>query len=255
MPSSDFVFLPGLKSKISKVCFLADSARSPLNFSKVDGGWNIELKTEGIPADVFNEASTVLVVEYEGELDVDPSPVLDHDLDNRFIVPLAKKENGAQDKLQRITAILEHPGVQEPAWQEFACGFSNKGAKVSWNFNLVEKNRFCINVEYANLTGRKLNALIKVGGKTHKVELQPTKSKTNPWAMFTLITTGSEVLDKGKGQVVSFELDKNNVLDDLDEMYKTPNERELGLTKFMLKSVVLKPFYPLPYEGYSNKVK
>jgi len=166
-----------------------------------------------------------------------------------------KKENGAQDKLQRITAVLEHPGVQEPAWHEFACGFSNKGAKVSWNFNLVDKNRFCINLEYANLTGRKLKALIKVGEETHKFELQPTNSQTNPWAMFAFVTTGSEILDAGKGQVLSFELDEEDVLDDLDEMYKTPHERELGLTKFMLKSVVLKPFYPLPYEEYSFDVK
>jgi len=255
MPTLDYVFLPGLKSEISKVYFLADKEKNPLKFTKVEGGWNIELKTDGIPDDVFNEASTVLVAEYEGELEIDSTPVLDQDFDNRFIVPLAKKENGAIGKTQRITPIWDHPGVQEPEYVEFACGFSHKNAKVSWKYNLMDKNRFCINVEYANLTGRKLKAIVKIGGKTHDIELQPTNNKANPWAIFTLVTTGSEILDTGKGQILSFEMAEENSLDDLDEMYKTPNKREQGLKKFMLKTIILKPFYPLPYEGYSYCVK
>ena len=55
--------------------------------------------------------------------------------------------------------------------------------------------------------------------------------------------------------MISFKLDKDNDLEDLDEMYVTPIMRETGLKKFMLKSVVLKPFYPLPIEGYSYKTK
>ena len=49
--------------------------------------------------------------------------------------------------------------------------------------------------------------------------------------------------------------DLEEILEELDEMYATPIKRETGLKKFMLKSVVLKPFYPLPYEGYSYKTK
>jgi alpha-L-fucosidase len=252
MPSSDNLFLPGLNSKINKVYFLADKSKEELAFTKVKGGYKINLMPADKSAAVYNADVTVLVVEYEGELDINTTPTLDHDLDNRFIPQLAKTENGCITTLQRVTPILDHPTVEQPHWEEFALGFSNPKAKLSWNFNLYQNNRFAINVEYANLTDDSIDAVIRMGDQIHSVNLPSTKDKSQPWGIFTLYNTGSELINSGEELELSFELSSGSAKKELDEKYATPIERETGLKNFMLKSIILKPFFPLPYSGYSS---
>ncbi|MCP4314444.1 MAG: alpha-L-fucosidase [Bacteroidetes bacterium] len=252
MPSSDFIFLPGLKSQVSRAYFLSDKEKRALDFTRTEGGYKIALLSSITDSFRYDRSNTVLVVEYEGKQDISTIPVLDHDFDNHFIPQLAEKENGCITQLQRIAATADHPALQEPRWEEFAQGFSQEGARLKWNYHLFDLNRFVINIEYANLTGEDIQGIVQVGGKTHPVRLPSTLSSTHPFEVFTLITTGSLELEPGEMQELSFQIKPGQNIESLDENVPTSDERVRNLRRFMLKSVILKPFFPLPYEGYSH---
>jgi hypothetical protein len=58
-------------------------------------------------------------------------------------------------------------------------------------------------------------------------------------------------LEPGEMQELSFQIKPGQNIESLDEKVPTSDERVRNLNRFMLKSLILKPFFPLPYEGYS----
>jgi alpha-L-fucosidase len=251
MPSSDFIFLPGMKSQVSRAYFLSDKEKRALDFTRTEGGYKIALLSSITDSFRYDRSNTVMVVEYEGKQDISTIPVLDHDFDNHFIPQLAKKENGCSTQLQRLAPTADHPALQEPRWEEFAQGFSQDGACLKWTYHLYDRNHFAINIEYANLTDEDIQGIVQVGGKTHEVRLPSTLSSTHPFEVFTLITMGSLELEPGEEQELSFQIKSGQHIESLDENVPTSDERVRNLKRFMLKSLILKPFFPLPYEGYS----
>jgi len=173
LPGVDSIFVPGIKSNIKSAYILADKSRTPLEITTGEFGIDVDLYHADPKSIDYRD--TVVVLEYEGQLEIDPMPVLDNDLDNRFIPLLAENTKAVKtsDKT-RLTPVIDHGGVQEPRYYAFSYGYSNPDAKTTWKFRAGADNYFYLNVKYANLTGKPVEVLVTVDGTPVQVKLPPT---------------------------------------------------------------------------------
>jgi alpha-L-fucosidase len=243
LPRLDYLFLPGLKSEIKNAYILTDKKKAPLKFKKVPYGYKIYLRGSDYTA--FNDADTVITVEYTGTLEADNTPVLDQDLENRFLPALAKMTNKASFGRTRITPKPDNPGIEAPHYYNYAWNFTNPKGAVSWKCIIPNTNSYFVKLKYANLTDKILKANIKVGDKQVQIELPPTSK--NGYASFqTAICKKAFILNKNNNADIVFTLDKSTISNELGK--KGP----MRLRNFMLEWVEVSTLAPPLYEGYSE---
>ena len=213
----------------------------------------MEIDLTSIPSfpDFIHEHDTVITVDYQGELNVDPRPVLDHDLDNRFIVDLASERQGLETRGLRRPSRTDHGGVAEIHFDHYVHGFEHPDAQIAWDFSVSQAGAFYPNIEYANLTGKPVSVRLAFGEQTLEAELPPTVTHSRNWRWFRKERIGCVQLQEGDRQAMRF-----SVTQPIDLDHQIPMEREGGeiwdqQDGFMLKAVVLKPFAP-PREGVSR---
>ncbi len=247
LPTQDYVYLPGVKAGIVGAYLLADPGKSPLKI-EVDefGGRKINLY-DADPRFV-DYTDTVVVLEYEGSLEVDPTPVLDNDLPTRLIPQLAQCEK-VRCAATRLTPCIDHGGVEEPRYYEYAYGFGAPNSRVSWTFHCIADNVFYLNLKYANLTDRSLTGVVTLGEKRYPIALPPTRPNPGAgWDSFRLVFSDPVRITKGRNRTLAFELADDSKSPELEQEGK----RRGFKSRFMLDSVTLRSAYPLPYRGYGG---
>ncbi|MCX6972443.1 MAG: alpha-L-fucosidase [Verrucomicrobia bacterium] len=246
LPSLDTLFLPGLKSTAKRACFLADDRKQTLDFLAVPGGVEIDLTSIVDFAEFADEDDTVLMVEFDGELIVDPRPVLDHDLDNRFIPALAAEKNGVDLRSFRRPYFIDHGTNAYCPHEDYAHGFKKAGAGLGWQFSNRDENSFFVNVEYANLTGRPVKVKLSVGGHELRAELPVTVLNERDWRWFRTDIIGQVKVSADNDQSMSFEVTEP-MSEDRMPSYLADGKPGTEHDGFMIKSITLKSLAPLPY--------
>ena len=261
LPTLDYVFVPGVKTKITKAYVLADPKKTPLKIESGEYGTKVCLYDA--PAKALDFRDTVVVLEHDGALKVDATPVLDGDFDTVLLPQLVSEKDSKLkvDNGLRLTPVIDHPGVQEPRYIKYAYGFGN-GAKAVWKVGNPEDNYFYVVIRYANLTGETLKAVLTVDGHKRTVELPPTLLPGREWnALKTLPVSKPLAITKGKGHTVSFELTEGSrkalAAASGSPGGKGKRGRRKGFkAKFALESVAFKAVYPPFYNGYGkNPIK
>jgi alpha-L-fucosidase len=247
LPSTDTLFLPGLQSTVAKATFLADEKKQALQFKTVPGG--IEIDVTSVPdfAEFANADDTVIAVEYEGELSVDPKSVLDHDLDNRFIPALAAERNELELRSFRRPLFTDHGTNAYCPHDDYAHGFTDTNANVKWDFANMAENTFFVNVEYANLTGKPVPVKLSVGGQELTATLPVTITHNRDWRWFRTEIVGHVQIGVGSDQTLAFEVTEPVNDDDRMPSYLADDKPGIEHDGFMIKSITLKSLAPLPY--------
>jgi alpha-L-fucosidase len=247
LPSTDTLFLPGLQSTVAKATFLADEKKQALQFRTVPGG--IEIDVTSVPdfAEFANADDTVIAVEYEGELSVDPKSVLDHDLDNRFIPALAAERNDLELRSFRRPLFTDHGTNAYCPHDDYAHGFTDTNANVKWDFANMAENTFFVNVEYANLTGKPVPVKLSVGGQELTATLPVTITHNRDWRWFRTEIVGHVQIGVGSDQTLAFEVTEPVNDDDRMPSYLADDKPGIEHDGFMIKSITLKSLAPLPY--------
>ncbi len=246
LPSLDTIFLPGFRSPVRQVTFLADKSRQPLRFRAVEAGIEIDLTSVPDFEAYTNADDTVIALEYEGELDVDPKPVLDHDLDNRFIPAVASESTAVELRSFRRPQYNDHGTNAYCPHDDYGHGFENEGARLAWHFSNTAENTFFVNVEYANLTGKPVTVKISVGGQELTAVLPVTVTHDRDWRWFRSETAGHVLVAAGADHSLAFEA-AEPVSHERMPSYLADDKPGAEHDGFMLKSITLKSLAPLPY--------
>lgn len=246
LPSMDTLFIPGFKSTVKKAYFLADDRKQSLNFKTVPGGLEIDLTSNADFARFADEDNTVIAVAFDGELVVDSRPVLDHDLDNRFIPALAAEMNGAELRSFRRPYFIDHGTNAYCPHEDYAHGFKKAGTGLVWQFSSMCENSFFVDVEYANLTGRPVKVKLSVGGQVLVAELPVTVISDRDWRWFRTDIIGHVKVSAGNDQHMNIEVTEP-ISDDRMPSYLADDKPGIEHDGFMIKSIILKSLAPLPY--------
>jgi hypothetical protein len=247
LPSQDTIFLPGFKSTLSKAYFLGDDQKRPLAFRPVPGGIEITLTSVPDFPKFADEYDTVIAVEYDGELDVDPNPVLDHDLDNRFIPALTTEQTDVSLRSFRRPLYIDHGTVAYCPHDDYAHGFDSPDAYLEWTFSNMEETIFFVNVEYANLTGKPVKVKLSVNDRELTAELPVTVTHDRDWRWFRTEIIGHVEIANGDDLTVSFEVTEP-ISDERMPSYLADDKPGTDHDGFMIKSITLKSLAPPLYE-------
>jgi alpha-L-fucosidase len=246
LPSQDNLFLPGFQSKITRAYFLADRQQQPLLVRTVPGGVEIDVTSVPTFAESANADDTVIALDYEGTLAVDPKPVLDHDLDNRFIPALATEQNSVALRSFRRPHVTDHGTVAYCPHDDYAHGFDTPEAGLRWTVANTEANTFYVNLEYANLTGKPVRVTLSIGGRQLTAALPVTITHDRDWRWFRSEIIGHLDVAAGHDQVIEFTV--SQPISDTDRLpsYLADDRPGTEHDGFMLKAVTLKSLAPLP---------
>ena len=247
LPSQDTLFLPGLQSPISRAWFLADETKQSLKIRTVPGGVQIDLTSVSDFATFTDTGDTVIAVDYKGELAVDPRPVLDHDLDNRFIPALATQQTAIALRSFRRPHAVDHGTVAYCPHDDYAHEFDTPEARLGWTFSNTTANTFFVNVEYANLTGKPIPVKIVVGGKELAATLPVTVTHDHDWRWFRTEIVGHVQIAAGQDQTIGLAVTEPISDDDRVPSYLADDKPGVEHDGFMIKSITLKSLAPLPY--------
>lgn len=247
LPSQDALFLPGLQSPVTRASFLADPAKQALAVKQVPGGLEIDLASLPNFAEFANPHNTVIVVEHEGELVADPTPVLDHDLDNRFIPALASERTGVELRSFRRPQYNDHGTNAYCPHDDYVHGFNSVDTGVKWTFANMHENSFFVNIDYANLTGKPVALTLSLGGQELTAQLPVTVTHDRDWRWFRTEIVGHVALSVGEGQCI--ELGVVEPVSDADRLpsYLADDKPGAEHDGFMIKAITLKSLAPLPY--------
>lgn len=243
LPSRDVVVLPGLQSKVKRISFLADPAKSPLAFRDAPGGLEIDLTSVEDFARFANEHDTILAVEYEGDLTVDPTPVLDHDFENRFI-PALGSCRGAHLKTIRRTFSTHHGTSCSASHEDYVHAFEHEEASVRWAFSNNADQEFFVSIEYANLTGKPVSVKAVAGGRELLMDLPVTVTHDRDPRWFRKERMGHVRIGSGSRQEIAL-----RVLTRVQDADRIPSRLEDGKPGrdhdgFMIKSISLVSLVP-----------
>jgi alpha-L-fucosidase len=251
LPTLDYLFVPGVKSKVLGAYILADKKKKPLKIEKDHSG-NLKVFLYDVKPELIDYNDTVVVLKYEGgTCEVDKTPTLDNDLPNVLLPHLAL--NSSRPKITatsaRLTPVKNNRGVEEPEYFEYACGYGKKGASSTWTFNSVIDNFFYINLKYANHTDKTLKAVVSLAGRDYNIDLPPTLAAPDrAWDSFKVaVSSGPVLVKKGNGQKLVFRLADES----LNDAIETKSGKKIK-SKFLLQSLTLVSLYPPIYEGYGG---
>lgn len=247
LPSQDTLFLPGLQSTVTRVSFLLDEKKQALQCKTVAGGLEIDLTSVPDFVVFTSEHDTVIAVEHEGELIVDPMPVLDQDLDNRFIPALASESTGVELRSFRRPLFVDHGTNAYCPHDDYVHGFNRTDAGVKWAFSNTAENTFFVNVEYANLTGKPVTVTLAVGGQELTATLPVTITHDRDWRWFRTERVGHVQVAAGSDQTIDLAVTEPVSDDDRMPSYLADDKPGDEHDGFMIKSITLKSLAPLPY--------
>ena len=168
--------VPGLKNKVTKAYLLADKDRAPLKVTAGEGKLTVAL-----PAEAPDKIDTVVVLEVEGQAEVEP-------------VAIAQSSDGSV-ALNAIDATVHGETARyESGGGKDNIGFWTSAADwVSWDFTVTKPGQFTVELTFACDKGSEGSEYALTLGDqklTGKVE------STGSWTSFTKKELGKVKLDK-----------------------------------------------------------
>ena len=170
-PEDRHLRLPGLSARIRKVAFLVGGRA--LAFRKEGIDWLITL-----PERMPDPTNTVLRVDYDGALDVDPVRVLMPGCRNTFSAPEAALSGKAR---RRKTSWMEEFGNWHHA--HVIEGWTAPEDAAAWTFRVAEPGRCRVVVNYSHTARPRREMNVQLGGHTFWFETQITGCE--PWHFHT----------------------------------------------------------------------
>jgi alpha-L-fucosidase len=168
-PVGEQVIIPGIKSKIKKVYFLNDTEQIPLDFENLDDAHLlVELKNEKVSRNLINPYSTVIVIEYSGDLLTVSSPAI---IDPAYCTLLDPKDARIKGTTLKYSF--------NPVWGK-GRGYNiydwlNTEETVEWKINSPRGGEFDIELSYGAVEGCSGNEFaVSLGDQEIKSNVQPT---------------------------------------------------------------------------------
>jgi alpha-L-fucosidase len=173
-PSDGRLVVPGLKANVTRAYLLADPSRKPLKVARL-GPLDMVVEVSDKPLDPID---TVVVLEYQDSVVVDPSLVVVSNVDN---VLAAQAATCHGKKLKYVPNRFAMPNAYLGSWTEPA-------DRASWKFRTVEPGEYEVVVVYGADAAHEGNTFIvevagttlegKVGITGDNATLQPFKLGT-----------------------------------------------------------------------------
>ena len=255
LPTPETILLPGLKNNIKRAYFLAGGSDAVIPCRKVKDGWELNLSKTDLKAKYISFADTVLVIEYEGDLSVDTVPVLDQYFPNKFIPATGQMSGGGRVQQIRVTAFSYKGGLSHTVYSnDIAYNLSDK-SRIGWHFNVTKKNKYMLYVDYANRSGKTVDAVIEIGGQKLEVSLPPTTAAADDMRWFNKKLAGTVELSPLEGVELSIEM-KSEIPKQLKQPIVLWDKRNVGRKNdvfgkyiFMIRSVIVRTAYPQLLKG------
>jgi alpha-L-fucosidase len=181
-PVKEQIIIPGIKSKIKKVYFLCDREQHPLDCEFMnDAHLLINLQNEKVSRQFINPYSTVIVIEYSGELTTVPSPAIIDDAYSTILDPRDARINGTTLNYSYNTKWGKGRGYNLYDWYK-------NDESVEWKFSSIREGEFDVELRYGAAEGCSGNEfMVRVGEQ----ELRSAVQSTGDWYDFQNHIIGS----------------------------------------------------------------
>ena len=255
-PSRDVIFLPGLKNNIKKAYFLAGGPNAVIPVKKVNEGWNLDFAAAHPRAGWISYADTVVVIEYEGELSVDATPVLDQDHYPNVFLPrqadkgVLRRSGQCAIRQYRFDGYDFESGISQDIFIYDVANALKPKTRFEWKFNVAQTNEYLVYIDYCNRSGETAKAVIEIAGNKIDVELPPTTAAADDMRWFIAKFAGHVKLVPAKGQTLALQM-AGTIPDRLRDPKiiwdkKSISRRRGSYPKnvFMIRSVKIKSAYP-----------
>ncbi len=181
-PIKEQIIIPGIKSKIKKIYFLSDPEQHPLDYEFLnDVNLLIKLQNEKVSRQLINQYSTVIVIEYIGDLAIVPAPII---VDAAYTTILNPKDaliKGTTLNYSFNSTWGRGRGYNIYDWYK-------TDESLEWKFYTLRDGEFDVELSYGAADGCAGNEFkIKLGDQ----ELKSTVHPTGDWFNFQDHLVGS----------------------------------------------------------------
>jgi alpha-L-fucosidase len=197
-PASRELVVPGIRSPVEQIYFLADRDKKALEFSQVSSDVKIALSAASIPASILDENSTVLVIEYEGDLRTDQRPVLIDPAYTATLTPHEATIDGDRLKYEFVHQWGPYRGYHVQDWVE-------TDDSMNWEIRAIRDGRYDVEFTYSAAPGCEENEFVFSAGDDH---LMAGVQNTGSWQTYKTYLIGSIALKKSESITLSVKPEK-----------------------------------------------
>lgn len=168
-PVREQIIIPGIKSKIKKIYFLNDKEQHPLDYEFLkNNNLLIILQSEKFSRPTVNPYSTVVVIEYSGELVTEPAPVVIDDAYSTVLDPKDARIIGTTLNYSFNPQWGKGRGYHINKWY-------NPDETVEWEFSVLRDGEFDVELNYGAVDSCAGNGfIVKLGEQELKSMVRPT---------------------------------------------------------------------------------
>ncbi len=189
-PESDRILVPGLRNKVRSAYLLADPRRTLETERLGTGDVAVRLPVRSLDPRSLDEHDTVVVLEYDGEISVDPvASVSARDYANEL---RAADATAAGAPLAFVFKGMDWARLRPMYLTE---GWTDTRSRLEWRFRLAEAGSFAVTVSYgapAECAGNEL--AVQVSGQSVSL----TVADTAGWYDYRTVEAGSIRLEAGE---------------------------------------------------------
>ena len=193
-PSSGKLYVPGIVSQISNVYLMADPNKTKLNYNQVGSDINIELSAAKSSPSFLDEASTVITIEYKGNLEIAKKPAL---IDPAYAISLTPND-----------AIIEGNDLKYGfinIWGSIRYGYHvenwyNKDDSMTWKVRSISDGNYDVELTYAAPQGCEGNKFV-LSAQNEKIT--GNVENTGDWNTFKTFLIGSIKLEASESITLS----------------------------------------------------
>jgi len=192
-PVGGQLIIPGIKTKVKKIYYLNDTKQIPLDYEFLDNAHLlIKLRNEKVPLNLINCYSTVILIEYSGDLETVEVPLI---IDKAYSTVLDPKD-------ARINGSLLNYSFN-PVWGK-GRGYNiydwyKTDETIEWKLSALREGEFDIELTYGAAEGCSGNAFIV---KLDDQELNSTVLPTGDWYDFRKHIIGNINVKSGSNKVL-----------------------------------------------------
>lgn len=184
-PVGEQIIIPGIKNKIKKIYYLNDSEQHPLDYEFPDNAHLlINLNNDNVSRDLINPYSTVILIEYSGDLETASAPVIINDTYSTILDPKYARINGTTLNYTFNPVWGKGRGYNIYDWYK-------TNETMEWKFTALRQGEFDIELCYGAASGCIGNEFVVMLGDQ---ELRSIVQPTGDWYDFRNQTIGSVTL-------------------------------------------------------------
>jgi len=192
-PLGEQIIIPGIKSKIKKIYFLGDREKHPLEYEFLqDAHLLIKLKNDRVPRQLINPSSTVILIEYSGDLETIPAPTVIDYAYSTILDPKDARINGTTLNYSYNPRWGKGRGYNIYDWYK-------TDETVEWKFSALREGEFDIELNYGAAESCSGNEfVVRLGDQ----ELRSNVQSTGDWYDFRSHIVGSISVNANSENVI-----------------------------------------------------